>query len=116
MPIKKRKPNTNRIRTLSVEQRIGQTLRKIRLQKEMTLEDLATATGTSHQQIYKIEHGINRLSLSRFYTLMVYLDVTPDVFLQQVFGPAMALTDKEEIKQQLPDNMQKSQAADKHKP
>ncbi|AQS42178.1 MAG: Putative DNA-binding protein [Candidatus Tokpelaia hoelldobleri] len=116
MPVKKCRQNTNRIKTLSVEQRIGQMLREIRLQKEMTLEELATAAGTSHQQIYKIERGINRLSLSRFYTLMVYLDIAPEVFLHQVFSQDTALSDGGKTKQQLPDDKQQPQATDKRKP
>jgi transcriptional regulator with XRE-family HTH domain len=42
---------------------VGIKLRKLRLEANLTLQDLADQIGTSHQQLQKYETGVNRVSV-----------------------------------------------------
>lgn len=42
---------------------VGRKLRKLRLEADLTLQDLAQQIGVSHQQLQKYETGSNRLSV-----------------------------------------------------
>jgi len=68
-----------------IEQYIGRALRNMRVNSGLRMIDLARVAGTSYQQIYKIEMGINRLTLSRFHIFMKYLGVSPRSFYEMVF-------------------------------
>lgn len=69
-----------------LERRIGRTLRAVRMDLGYSMSDLACVAGVTHQQIYKIERGVNRLSLSRFYMFMRYFSLSPRSFYETAFG------------------------------
>ncbi|MEZ5997941.1 MAG: helix-turn-helix transcriptional regulator [Hyphomonas sp.] len=56
-----RKQTTSRAPT-AVDQMVGDKIRKLRLDRNMTLAELGTELGISHQQLQKYETGTNRLS------------------------------------------------------
>jgi len=68
-----------------IEQRIGRTLRSVRIDKGLSMRELARAAGTSHQQIHKIERGLNRLTFSRFHIFMKHLNISPRSFYEAAF-------------------------------
>lgn len=45
-----------------VDQMVGEKIRKLRIQQNMTLAELGQELGISHQQLQKYETGTNRLS------------------------------------------------------
>lgn len=45
-----------------VDQLVGEKIRKLRISQNMTLAELGTELGISHQQLQKYETGTNRLS------------------------------------------------------
>lgn len=59
-----RNPKTKRSRSPSDTDRIvGVNIRKLRIERGMTLQFLASAVELSHQQLQKYETGANRLSV-----------------------------------------------------
>ena len=59
MPI--RRQTTSRAPT-AIDQMVGDKIRKLRLDRNMTLAELGSELGISHQQLQKYETGTNRLS------------------------------------------------------
>lgn len=61
--MKKRSSTTRGNRSpTSIDRTVGSNLRKLRTERDMTLQDLAVEIGISHQQLQKYETGMNRLS------------------------------------------------------
>ena len=58
-----------------VDVHIGQTIRKIRRMKSMTLEDLSKQIGVGFQQVQKYEEGQNRVAGSRLVKISEALEV-----------------------------------------
>ena len=56
-----KKHTTSRAPT-AVDQMVGEKIRRLRLDRNMTLAELGTELGISHQQLQKYETGTNRLS------------------------------------------------------
>ncbi|CAN0479945.1 unnamed protein product, partial [Scytosiphon promiscuus] len=55
------KQSTSRAPT-AVDQMVGEKIRKLRLDRNLTLAELGSELGISHQQLQKYETGTNRLS------------------------------------------------------
>lgn len=61
---------------------VGEKIRDLRQQREMTLKELAKAAHTSFQTIYKYENGIiTNIPLDRIELIAKALDVKPEVLL-----------------------------------
>jgi transcriptional regulator with XRE-family HTH domain len=56
-----RRQTTSRAPT-AIDQMVGEKIRKLRLDRNMTLAELGSELGISHQQLQKYETGTNRLS------------------------------------------------------
>ncbi len=59
---------------------IGQTVKKIRIIKGYTQQDIAEKVSVTFQQIQKYENGKNRISASKLYEMMVEFEVRPSDF------------------------------------
>ncbi len=59
----------------SIDREVAARLRALRLERSLTLEQLAHKTGVSYQQILKYERADCRISVSRLFELAVALDV-----------------------------------------
>lgn len=60
---------------------IGDNIKKYRLRKELTQEDLAEALGISHSFISQIEIGKKAPSLRVLYMIADYLEISPALLL-----------------------------------
>lgn len=65
---------------------VGIKLRKLRLDADTTLQDLASRIGLSHQQLQKYETGVNRISAGMLPVLADALGVE----IMEFFEDAMA--------------------------
>ena len=65
-----------------IDRHVGQQLRKARILRDMSQEDLATAINLTFQQVQKYERGMNRLSASRMYQISKILRVRPTYFFE----------------------------------
>ncbi len=65
-----------------IDRHVGQQLRKARILRDMSQEDLATAINLTFQQVQKYERGMNRLSASRMYQISKILRVKPAYFFE----------------------------------
>lgn len=54
---------------------VGQNIRQMRMQRDISQGELAKALGITFQQIQKYEKGTNRISASRLHTAAVFFDV-----------------------------------------
>ncbi len=68
-------------RAKDIDLHIGERLKQIRKQKNMTQDFLAEKLGVSFQQIQKYENGKNRISFSSMVELSQLLKVTLDSFI-----------------------------------
>lgn len=57
--------------------RIGAWLRDERLARNLAQNDIAEILGLSHQQVQRIEAGLNRMPVSRFFVLADALNIDP---------------------------------------
>ncbi len=73
MPIKR--TITSRAPT-AVDQMVGEKIRRLRLDRNMTLAELGSELGISHQQLQKYETGTNRLSAGMLSNVADVLRVT----------------------------------------
>jgi len=76
---------SNRKRLRKIEQRIGRALYNVRNDLGLSMADLVRAASITHQQIYKIERGVNRLTFSRFHIFMRHMGISPQLFYEMVF-------------------------------
>jgi len=63
-----------------VDALVGQKIKRLRMQLELSQEQLAEAIGVSFQQLQKYERGINRVGAGRLYALALALQVPVDYF------------------------------------
>jgi transcriptional regulator with XRE-family HTH domain len=67
-----------------LQQLIGHNIRNIRIEKSMTIEDVALSSGLTYLQVSRLELGkINSTSYT-LYILSMTLDVCPSVFFKDV--------------------------------
>lgn len=57
---------------------LGNRLRQLRLDRNMTQEQMGEMLGVSFQQVQKYEKGLNAIASSRMEALCKALDITPD--------------------------------------
>lgn len=67
-----------------VDQLVGRQIRACRRGRGMTLKALAASIDVSYQQLQKYEHGINRVSAGRLYTIAAALGTDVSEFFQMV--------------------------------
>ncbi len=61
---------------------IGQNLRNLRMEMNLSQHDVATHLGVSSQQVQKYESGQNRFPIDRLYTLKKYLGISYEHFFE----------------------------------
>lgn len=61
--------------TTSADREVAARVRQARITSGMTLPDLADVLGISHQQIYKYETGMNRLTVGRLCAIADALEM-----------------------------------------
>lgn len=59
----------------------NEKLKALRENRDLTQENIATILGTTQQQIYKYEKGIQEMTISRLRTLCEYYGVSADYIL-----------------------------------
>lgn len=59
----------------------NEKLKALREDRDLTQEKIATILGTTQQQIYKYEKGIQEMTISRLRTLCEYYGVSADYVL-----------------------------------
>ncbi len=67
-------------------QRFGANVRRARLDRGWTQEDLAYATGLATVQISRIERGVREIRLTTLVRLIDGLDVAADALLDGLLG------------------------------
>jgi len=70
---------------LPIDARIGRTLRDLRKTRRLTQQDLEPVLGVSFQQIQKIEHGANRLSVLQLLAAARFFGVGLEYFLPEIY-------------------------------
>lgn len=65
-----------------IDRHVGQQLRKARILRDMSQEELAAAINLTFQQVQKYERGMNRISASRMYQISKILRVRPAYFFE----------------------------------
>jgi transcriptional regulator with XRE-family HTH domain len=68
--------------TTTVDEHLGQRLRRRRRALGMTQKQLGTAAGVRFQQIQKYEWGVNKMSAERIWRLAQALDVPVGYFYE----------------------------------
>lgn len=58
-----------------IDQCLGDRIFTIRLRKNLSRQQLATAIGITTQQLYQDEKGMNRISVSRLFAVALALQV-----------------------------------------
>jgi transcriptional regulator with XRE-family HTH domain len=71
---------------LAIDKIIGRNLRAMRLENNMTQQQMAAGSKVTFQQIQKYENGTNRVSGSRMAQFCRLLKVTPNDFFKGVAG------------------------------
>ena len=74
-----------------IDVHVGHRIRNLRLDKQLTQEDLGDLVGVSYQQIQKYETGSNRVSASRLFLLACRLGVRPEYFFGDLDAAAFSL-------------------------
>lgn len=64
----------------ALDETIGANLRFLRRKRGWTQARLAFVLGISHQQLQKIERGVNRLPASRLFRIADLFQLEPNVF------------------------------------
>lgn len=67
-----------------VDAYVGQRLKQLRRDQNLSQTELGRAVGVTFQQIQKYEKGQNRMSMSRIWKLCQFFEVTPNFFLQDL--------------------------------
>jgi CheY-like chemotaxis protein/DNA-binding transcriptional regulator YiaG len=74
------KNHKNKIKTISLDEYVGQKLRDFRERAGLTLLDLAGRLAVSHQQLHKYETGQTKISSGILYKLCKIFSITPNCF------------------------------------
>jgi hypothetical protein len=77
-------------RTKPIDKIIGEAVRLERKAQDKSMEWLADEVGVTYQQIGKIEHGINRLSVARLFDIAEALEFDPADFVKDIALDASA--------------------------
>jgi transcriptional regulator with XRE-family HTH domain len=81
-----------------VDRLVGENVRKLRTQRNLTLAQLAGELGISHQQLQKYETGMNRLSAGTLCNVAAALCVPIEaLFLAQVQAVSKTTSRKDAI-------------------
>lgn len=70
-----------------IDRRVGETVRKLRIQRNLTLAQLAAELGISHQQLQKYETGMNRFSAGTLSRVAEALGVSIEILFRSEGGP-----------------------------
>lgn len=65
---------------------VGQNLRKLRLENNVTLSELAASIGVSHQQLQKYETGANRISAGNLFLIAEQFNLPVDALFEGLEG------------------------------
>jgi transcriptional regulator with XRE-family HTH domain len=89
-----------------VNQHVGQRMRERRIQLSLTQSQIARSIGITHQQLYKYENGLNRVSVGRLLTIATVLDVSISWMFEGLpeHTQIVQLTEKQETVLQLVQN------------
>jgi transcriptional regulator with XRE-family HTH domain len=71
-----------------VDRLVGSNVRKLRIERNLTLAELAAELGISHQQLQKYETGTNRLSAGALCNIAGVLGVTIEFLFRNPDEPA----------------------------
>ena len=66
---------------------VGKNLRRLRLEKQWTLEKLALESGLTYSQVGRIELGKRNPTCYTIYLLSKTLDVKPTNFFEEIMVP-----------------------------
>lgn len=69
-----------------VDRLVGENVRRLRIQRNLTLAGMAADVGISHQQLQKYETGANRLSAGTLSLVASVLGVTIESLFQSEAG------------------------------
>lgn len=61
--------------------KIGEQIKELREDRDLTQTDIARVLGTTQQQIYKYEKGIQEMTIGRLKTLCEFYGVSADYIL-----------------------------------
>ncbi len=73
-----------------VDRRIGERIRRRRVELGLTQEQLGRRVTLSYQQIQKYERGANRIMASKLVAIAVALEVAPAYFFEDLNAPDAA--------------------------
>lgn len=83
---------------------IGANLKKMRLERDLSIQLLAEALGVSYQQVQKYEQGVNRIASSTLYSASLFLNVNIGDFYDGV----TTLIEKGQVEVDMPDPKEKT--------
>ena len=66
----------------TIQQKFGAKIKSLRLQKNMSQEELSSKTGLHRTYISDIERGVRNVSLKNIEKIAKALSVSPDVLLR----------------------------------
>lgn len=69
---------------MQLEEAFGETLRRNRLEKNLTQADLALRSGLTARYLRKLERGLSSPTLNAIVKLAACLEVEPHEFVKQV--------------------------------
>ena len=81
-----RRQTTSRAPT-AIDQMVGEKIRRLRLDRNMTLAELGAELGISHQQLQKYETGTNRLSAGMLSNVADVLRVSIEELFEDATAP-----------------------------
>lgn len=68
-----------------IDVRVGENIRRRRMELRMSQQQLANAIGVSFQQVQKYENAQNRISAGRLYAICQVLDEPVELLFSDVF-------------------------------
>lgn len=80
------KPSRSSRQPVEADLIVGQNLRKLRIDNNVTLSELAAAIGVSHQQLQKYETGANRISAGNLFQIAEQFSVPVDALFEGLEG------------------------------
>ena len=75
-----------RPRAQDIDRHIGERLRRLRVTKGLTQQQMADLIGVTYQQAHKYEKGINRVAAGRLYKMARVLGVDIGYFFEGLNG------------------------------
>lgn len=80
-----------RMDTATIDQAIGRKLAGLRTERNLSQEQLATASGISESTIYRLEQGSRSIRAEQLYPICVALGTTMHAFLESAMDLARSL-------------------------